>query len=402
MFSYTLRVVILGGALLGTLSGIIGSFAVLRKQSLMGDVISHAALPGVGIAFLIAGRDLKYLLLGATITSLVGVWCISFITRMTRLKQDSAMGIILSGWFAAGIGILTFIQQGKDASQAGLNSFIFGQAAAIVRRDVDLLIVVSLVIVLLLIVNWKEFKIITFDREFAQANGIRVGFMTTLLMGMIVTTVVMGLQLAGVVLMVGLLIAPGIAARQWTDRLERMVILAGIIGAISAALGALLSALDADIPTGPMIIMVVSLFVLVSILFAPRRGIIITQIRQYSDRIRFAANNVRKATWRYALSHAKNLSELLEPSKMDLAEASLAEMSLIELNPDEMKAISENFLVSVLGPRARHAIRQLLIAGELKQKEAGYVLTEKGIAQLKEQFAPSPNSQQAVGGKSDV
>lgn len=289
-FTYTLRTVALGGFLLGALSGVIGSFAVLRQQSLMGDSLSHAALPGVGIGFLIAGKQLGALLLGAGFASLLGVWFISLITRTTRLKQDSAMGVVLTGWFAIGIGLLAYIQQRSDASQAGLDKFIFGQAAAIVQRDIWLLAIAGAIILVILLFNWKEFKLVTFDMEFARANGYRVSFINGLLLILIVATVVLGLQLAGVVLMVGLLIAPGIAARQWTNRLEQMVLLAGVIGATSGGVGAIISAVDVDVPTGPMIIIVSSLFVVVSLLFAPGRGIIWSLIQRAEDRKRFASD----------------------------------------------------------------------------------------------------------------
>ncbi|AHC13965.1 metal ABC transporter permease [Salinispira pacifica] len=273
-FSYTLRSVSLGGALLGAISGGLGSFAVLRKQSLLGDALSHAALPGVGIAFLVAGRELWALLLGASAASFLGVGFISLVTRNSRIKQDGAMGIVLAGWFALGIGILAYIQQRPDASQAGLDSFIFGQAAAIVRKDVLLLVGVAVVLLLILLLFWKEFKLITFDPDFAAANGYPVKIITAILLSLIVISVVMGLQLAGVVLMVGLLIAPGIAARQWTNRLEQMVALGAVIGASSGGMGAILSSLDRDLPTGPMIIVVVSVFVAISLIFAPARGLL--------------------------------------------------------------------------------------------------------------------------------
>ncbi|MFP4211953.1 MAG: metal ABC transporter permease [Alkalispirochaeta sp.] len=282
--TYTLRTVTAGGLLLGAVSGAIGSFVVLRNQSLLGDAISHAALPGVGIGFLIAGRSLGALLFGAATASLLGVWFISFVTRNSRIKQDSAMGIVLAGWFAVGIGVLTFIQQRPDAGQAGLSTFIFGEAAAMVKGDVRILALVGSGVVVLLLLFWKEFKLVTFDPDFARANGYRVRTITGLLLLLVVATIVIGLQLAGVVLMVGLLIAPGVAARQWTGRLEAMVVLAALIGAVSGGAGAVVSALDADLPTGPMIILIASVFVASSLLFAPGRGVIWEVLRRRRDR----------------------------------------------------------------------------------------------------------------------
>ena len=206
-YDYTLRTVAIGGALLGVVSGVLGCFAVLRQQSLMGDALSHAALPGVAIAFLIAGRELGFLLVGAGIASWLGVQFISSVTSTTRIKQDTAMGVVLAAWFAAGIALLAYIQARPDASQAGLDTFIFGQAAAIVERDVRLIALVGFVAFAVMALFWKEFKLITFDAEFAGANGFRVNLFSTLLSTLIVVAIVLGLQLAGVILMVGMLIA---------------------------------------------------------------------------------------------------------------------------------------------------------------------------------------------------
>lgn len=301
-YDYTLRVVALGGSVLGVVSGILGSFAVLRHQSLMGDALSHAALPGVGIAFLLAGRDLEVLLIGAGIASWLGVQFIQFLIHTTRIKQDTAMGIVLAAWFAIGIAVLTYIQAGPDASQAGLDTFIFGQAAAIVRRDVEMIALVGLVALAVMALFWKEFKLITFDPEFAGANGFRVTILNAILSTLVVVAIVLGLQLAGVVLMVGMLIAPGIAARQWTHKLDQMVILSGVLGAVAGGTGAIASAVDTDIPTGPMIIVVAFSIVMISLAFAPGRGLIWTLLRQLQDHSRFAAQNVLRDIYSYAQS----------------------------------------------------------------------------------------------------
>ncbi|MBK9123713.1 MAG: metal ABC transporter permease [Chloroflexi bacterium] len=302
-YDYTLRTVALGGALLGVVSGVLGSFAVLRRESLIGDALSHAALPGVGIAFLIAGRSLGVLLIGAAIASWLGVRFINALTRTTRIKQDTAMGIVLAAWFALGIALLTYIQSLPNASQAGLDKFIFGQAAAIVESDVQLIAVVGAISFVVLGLFWKEFKLITFDFEFAAANGFRVGFLGALLSTLIVVAIVLGLQLAGVILMVGMLIAPGIAARQWTHKLGQMVLLSGVFGAFAGGVGAILSALDVDLPTGPMIIVVAFAVVLLSLAVAPDRGLLWTSLQRRSDARRFAAINTLNDIYRYAEAH---------------------------------------------------------------------------------------------------
>ncbi|MBK8022271.1 MAG: metal ABC transporter permease [Chloroflexi bacterium] len=283
-YDYTLRTVALGGALLGVVAGVLGSFAVLRRESLVGDALSHAALPGVGIAFLLAGRDMGALLIGAGIASWLGVQFVTALTRTTRIKQDTALGIVLAAWFAAGIALLTYIQSIPDASQAGLDNFIFGQAATMVEADVRRIAGFGIVALIVLLLFWKEFKLITFDLGFAQANGFRVRTLSALLSTLIVAAVVLGLQVAGVILMVGLLIAPGIAARQWTHRLDQMLVLAAVFGAFSGGVGAVISGIESDIPTGPMIIVVAALLVALSIAFAPGRGLVWARLKARTDR----------------------------------------------------------------------------------------------------------------------
>ena len=302
-FTYTARVVALGGAILGLLSGALGSFAVLRQESLLGDALSHAALPGVAVAFLLAGRELSWLLIGAGIASWLGLRLLAAILSSTRIKQDAAMGITLSAFFAAGIALLAYIQSIPDASQAGLDSFIFGQAAAIIESDVRLISALGLLVLGLVALLWKEFKLFTFDPQFASVNGFRVGWIQGILSALIVVTIVLGLQLAGVILMVGMLIAPGIAARQWTGSLDQMVILAAVFGAFAGGAGALISALDSDIPTGPMIIVVAFALVLVSLTLAPGRGLLWRRLRQLANRRTYAGINTLRDLYRYALSH---------------------------------------------------------------------------------------------------
>ncbi|MEQ8677268.1 MAG: metal ABC transporter permease [Aggregatilineales bacterium] len=309
-YDHTLRTVAIGGSLLGVVAGVLGCFAVLRKQSLMGDALSHAALPGVTIAFLLAGRDLGVLLIGAGIASWLGVRFIFAVTHTTRIKQDTAMGIVLAGWFALGIALLAYIQGTPDASQAGLDKFIFGQAAAIVESDVRLIAIVGFGAFVVTGLFWKEFKLITFDPEFAGANGFRVNLLDTMLSTLIVVAIVLGLQLAGVILMVGMLIAPAVAARQWTHKLSQMIVLAAVFGSFAGGTGSIISAMDVNIPTGPMIIVMAFAVVFISIMFAPERGLIGTWIQARADRKRFAAQTVLRDVYRYATNHVANESDL--------------------------------------------------------------------------------------------
>lgn len=304
--TYTVRVVTIGGAALGAISGVLGSFAVLRGQSLLGDALSHAALPGVAIAFMLFGRRIDALLAGAAIAGLTGVAFARLVVRMTRIKEDTAHGIVLAGWFAIGIALLAYIQGLPTAAQAGLDSFIFGQAAAMVRADIVTIVVVGGVAVVVALLVWKELKLTVFDPEFAAANGVPVGFINAIQASLFVIAVVVGLQIAGVVLMVGLLVAPGVAARQWCTRLHHMVLLAALFGALAGAIGALSSAVDTDIPTGPMIIVAACAIVTISILAAPGRGVLWRSLARARDRRRFARINVLRDLYHYAFDHPES------------------------------------------------------------------------------------------------
>jgi manganese/zinc/iron transport system permease protein len=272
---FTIRNVVLGAALLGITSGILGSFAVLRQQSLLGDALSHAALPGVALGFLIAGgRNLVAILLGALISGALAASYALFLTRRSRLKNDAALGSVLSVFFALGIVLLTYIQNQNNAGQAGLESFLFGQAATIVPSDIVTMLVISALCIGITTLFWKQFKVLSFDTGFAASLGFPTLVLEFTLTLMIALAIVMGLQLVGVVLMAALLIAPAVAARQWVGRLEHMVILAAGFGAISGITGSLISSTGRGLATGPLIVISASVLVFISLLFAPQRGLI--------------------------------------------------------------------------------------------------------------------------------
>lgn len=272
---YTLQNVAIGAALLGVSSGVLGSFAVLRRQSLLGDTLSHAALPGVCLGFLLAGsRQLVPILAGALVSGAAAALLMLLLTKRSRLKTDAGLGIALSTFFAFGVVLLTYIQGRNNASQAGLDSFLFGQAAAMLRGDLWLIGGIAAIALALVALLWKEFKVVAFDPSFAASLGLPVAVIELVLTVMIALAVVIGLQMVGVVLMAAMIIAPAAAARQWSKRLESMVLLAALFGALSSVAGALISAFGRGLATGPVIIVCASLIVLVSLLFAPERGLL--------------------------------------------------------------------------------------------------------------------------------
>lgn len=351
-FDYNLRMVLMGASILGLVTGVLGSFAVLRRQSLLGDTLSHASLPGVVIAFMLMGRELGWLLIGAGIAGWLGTLFVNTVIRTTRIKQDAALGIVLAVFFGTGMALLSYSQGHEDASRAGLDKFIFGQAAAIVARDVIMVSGVALVVLLCIVLFWKEFKLLTFDSEFASTNGFPVRFLDLFLSTLIVISIVLGLQLAGVILMVGMLIAPGVAARQWTDDLSQMVILSGIFGAAAGAGGAVLSATAEGLPTGPLIIVAASLIVGFSLLFAPERGLVWQAWKQRQDKQQFLSESLLADIYRLAEKHG----------------------STTYVVPDGM-------LTSLHGRAARKALRELAAHGLLQKQAGGWSLTAQGVMQ---------------------
>lgn len=282
---YTLRTITLGTAILGAVTGMLGSFAVLRKQSLLGDAISHAALPGIAIAFLITGaKDSNILLLGALISGLIGTFWIRGIIKKTHLKSDTALGLILSLFFGFGMLLLTFIQKQPNANQAGLDKYLFGQAATLVESDVWLMATVTGLCLLVLLVFWKEFKILLFDADYTKTLGFNTKFIDVLITTFIVIAIVLGLQTVGVVLMSAMLLAPAAAARQWTNSLSVMVFLAALFGAFSGVFGTAISASQNNLSTGPVIVLVAAVFVIISFVFSPSRGLLFKQIRFIKNR----------------------------------------------------------------------------------------------------------------------
>ncbi len=278
---YTLRHVALGSAMLGVTSGALGCFTVLRRQSLFGDALSHAALPGIGVAYLLAGaKDSLLLMLGAAIFAWLGGIIALAITSTTRIKQDAALGITLSVFFGLGVVILTHLQNTGGAGQGGLDRFLFGQAAALVEGDVINLGVLAAGCLAILILFFKEFKIATFDGAFGQSLGFPTRHITALLTSVIVIAVVIGLHTVGVVLMVAMLVAPAAAARQWTSGLGRMLALSAAFGGLSGITGSVISSTAEGISTGPVIVIAITAILGASLLFSPRRGYLFCHIRK--------------------------------------------------------------------------------------------------------------------------
>jgi manganese/zinc/iron transport system permease protein len=298
---FNTNVVILGTTLLGLAAGVIGVFALLRKRSLMADALSHAMLPGIGLAFLTAialgasGRSLPVLLAGAAITGVAGVGTIQLLLRHTRLHEDAAIGIVLSVYFGAGVVVLSYIQKHAHGTAAGLDKFIYGQTAAMSVADAVLMAAIAVVAVIAAALFLKELTIVCFNDAFAEVDGWPVTLIDLLMMALVVLVTVAGLQAVGLILVVAMLIVPPVAARFWTDRLRPLVILAGAIGAASGYLGSVLSALLPRKPAGSVIVLAAGAVFAASMVVAPARGVLATAYRRMRMRLRIAGEHVLEA-----------------------------------------------------------------------------------------------------------
>ncbi|MEO9802101.1 MAG: iron chelate uptake ABC transporter family permease subunit [Reichenbachiella sp.] len=311
-----IRYVAGGSVLLAISSALVGCFTFLKKKALVGDAVAHAVLPGICLAFLISGtKNPVYLIIGAFITGWLSLIMIDVITRKSKIKEDTAIGLILSVFFGIGILLLTMIQHSGNAAQTGLDSFLFGKAAALVGQDLMVFSVISICLLLGVILFYKEFALISFDEDFAKSIGFPVKRLELALTTLTVLAVVTGIQAVGVVLMAAMLITPAAAARFWTNQLSIMLLLAAIFGAFSGISGAYISYVAPSMPTGPWIVMVISMIAIVSFFVAPEKGILYKLIRQSKIKKRILTENILKLFYQLGeidnnFNEHRNLSQI--------------------------------------------------------------------------------------------
>lgn len=287
----TFRTVFLGTSAIGAVSGALGCFAYLRRQSLIGDVIAHSSLFGVMLFFLLSywitgtGSKSMFLLVpGAIVAGVVALGLNQLLVKYTSVRKDSSLGVMLALFFGGGIVLLKWTQsvQPTIPGQRGLESYLFGMAAAMTRSDLYMIGIIGVASILVLLLFWKELKAYTFDTLFSRTVGFKAAALDTILIVLLVNGIVIGIQCIGVVLMIAMLVTPAAAARQWTRSLGSMVSLAAIFGAISGALGTWISASFENMPTGPVIVLTSASIFVVSILFAPGRGVLMYRKHQRS------------------------------------------------------------------------------------------------------------------------
>lgn len=345
------RLIFSGCVLLGLSAGVIGCFALLRKRALLGDALAHAALPGICVAFLLTGaKDPLIMLLGAGVSCWIGALCIDGIAKYTRVKAESALGMVLSVFFGVGILLLTHIQHTGSAAQAGLDKFLFGQASAMLDRDVWTLGIVCLLLLATVALLYKEFKLCSFDPAFSSALGLPTRWIEYVLATLTVLAVAVGLQAVGVVLMAAMLVTPAAAARYWTNRLGVMLALSGLFGALSGALGTYISYLGPRMPTGPWMVVSATFFFLISILFAPGRGIVSRLASLARIRRKTAEENILRTLYVLGEKEQKmdapcSLADLMKframsAGRMDRTLARLVRRGLVRETPQGLFALT--------------------------------------------------------------
>ena len=270
---------------LGMAAGIVGCLAYWKRQSLMSDTLAHAALPGVVIGFMILGeKNLPVMIAGAAVSALLGALVVNGIRASSRVKEDTAMGIILSVFFGFGIMLLTIVNRMPGGNQSGLDSFIFGQAAAMVRQDVAVMTAVALLVCLVTVISFKEWKLFLFDPQFAKGLGLSSKWMNAIYMTLLVVVIVTGIQAVGVILMAALLIIPSVSARYWTNSFGWMMGLSALFGGGAGVIGTLASTMGKGWPTGPFIVIAASCLFLVSLVFGTRKGLLVLVVQQWTQK----------------------------------------------------------------------------------------------------------------------
>ena len=318
-YNYTLIVVSVGTGVLCLASGVVGTFTFLRKRALIGDVVSHSVLPGVAIAFMLTGvKEPLYFILGALITGLLSVWIVDTVQKHSKLKPDTILALTLSVFFGVGIVLLTSIQRSGNAAQSGLDSFLFGKAASMSILDVQLFGAIAIINIACVFFFLRGFTLLSFDEEYSKALGFRTNGLKMFMSVLTVLTVAIGVQAVGVVLMAALLITPAAGARFLTNNIRKMLLFSGLLGLVAGVSGAVISSTGTGMPTGPWVVICLSVLAVAAILFGKEKGLISRILLRYRNKVKIENENLLKALYRASddgqvpvpISNLKNIDEL--------------------------------------------------------------------------------------------
>ena len=290
--------VAIGAVLLGVTCGVLGCFIVLRRQSLLGDAIGHAVLPGVCVGFVLGGAKTSPLVLVfAMVAGVLAAMLIGLLQRTTVLKVGECMGVVFTGFYGVGVVMLKALQNAGYAGQGGLDKFLFGQIVGISPTDVGLMAIVTVVALGLVAGLWRTLTVTTFDEGFARSVGLPVRAVHYLLVGLLTVAIVISIQAVGVVLVSAMLVTPAATAYLLTDRLHKMAVLAGAFGAAAGLGGAVLSLLGNDLPTGSLMVLAAAGLFAVAFLASPRHGLLPRLYRVWERRRRTGAENLLRTLY---------------------------------------------------------------------------------------------------------
>jgi manganese/zinc/iron transport system permease protein len=305
------RTVLLGTSLLGGMGGVVGVFMLLRRRALIGDVVGHAALPGIAGGFLIsvmlspdAARSLPILLCGAFVAGLLGALCVMLVDRFSRVRSDAALAIVLSAFYGLGVVLLSVVQRVPSGAAAGLGTFLNGKTASLLSADVWLFAAAATIILILTLLFFKEFTLLCFDNVFAAANGWPVFLLDGLLITLVAAVTIIGMQSVGLLLVVATLITPAAAARFWTDDIRRLTLLSAMFGALSAVIGIALSAAIPHVAAGATIVLIAGLLFVVSLACGARRGAVWRWLEHIRLERQIARHDLLRAAYEIAEDRA--------------------------------------------------------------------------------------------------
>ncbi len=292
---YTVFYVTLGTSLLAGVAAVVGTFFFVQKKSLIGDAASHAMFPGLCLGFFLAGeRDPIYLFGGAFIAGFLSILMVDLISSKSKIKLETSIAIVLSVFFGFGTLLFSIIQQYKMPGQSGLQYFLLGKASSLMKKDIVYICIFSTIILLSVVLCYKEFRLVCFDKSFARSIGYHTKLISFFLDLLVIFAIVLGVQCVGITLMSAMLVTPVAAARYWRDCLAKVICLAGILGFVSGFIASLVSYAIPCMPTGPCVIVVISLIAFCSFLFSPFRGIIRTLWRRRKYKIKMEEENILK------------------------------------------------------------------------------------------------------------
>ncbi len=377
MISSTLLLVLFGLAVISSVAGVVGCYAFLRKRTLIGDAVSHAVLPGVAIGFMLSGtKDPIALLLGGLFFGYISIISIDLIHRKSKLSEDTAIAIVTTVYFALGSVLLSVVSSMENGQQAGLKNFLFGKVATLTELDIWVFSFAAIVVLVAVVLFFKPFSLISFNKDFAAAQGWKTNNYETLISVLTVLVITIGLQAVGVVLMSALLIAPAAAARYWTNSLPKMMIISALFGILSGVGGGLLSLVGEDMPTGPWVVMILFFFTMLTLLFAPKKGYFAIRRRTQSNERKINEENVLKILHQLGEmgKEEASIGEMLDKRRMDTTVLlktikTLKKEGFIEVKDSKKIRLTENGKIEAMRVVRLHRLWELYLTQQLKFKE---------------------------------